>query len=180
MVDLVQRRRGWQGWSENQRHLPWPSDVSPEKAKEWMNEWIDLQKKKSNYRWDKMYMDFAIRAAEESKCPRKKVGCCILLESGMISIGLNGFPEGKEELWNDGSHSNPLVTHAELNSMGKLLEEGVSCKNATVYITLSPCLECAKLLVRAKVKRVVFLEKYRCEEGLNYLRKYGVIVEQME
>lgn len=135
---------------------------------------------KESNKWDRMYMDIAIRVAEESKCPRKKVGCCILLDSGMIAIGINGFPEGMEEQWNNGDVPNSAVTHSELNAMGKLLEEGVSCKNATVYVTLSPCLECAKLLVRAKVKRVVFLEKYRCEEGLNYLRKYGVIVEQME
>jgi dCMP deaminase len=130
--------------------------------------------------WDKMYMDIAIRVAEESKCPRNKVGSCILLESGLLSTGINGFPEGQEEQWTDGSESNSLVTHSELNAMGKLLEEGVSCKNATVYITLSPCVDCSKLLVRAKVKRVVYLEEYRCAKGLNYLRKYGVIVEQFK
>lgn len=131
-------------------------------------------------KWDKMYMDIAKRVAEESKCPRKKVGCCILLESGLLATGINGFPEGQDEQWNDGSTSNPAVTHAELNAMGKLLEEGVSCKNAVVYITLSPCLECAKLLVRAKVNKVIFLEKYRCTEGLQYLEKYGVIVEHFK
>ena len=129
-------------------------------------------------KWDRMYMDFAIRAAQESKCPRKKVGCCILLKSGMIAIGLNGFPEMKAEMWNDGTESNPLVTHAELNAMGKLLEEGVSCKGSVVYISLSPCLECARLLVRAKVKKVVYLESYRCSEGVDYLLKYGIQVEK--
>lgn len=137
-------------------------------------------KRDKKLKWDKMYMDIALTVGEKSKCPRKKVGCCILLESGLLATGINGYPEGKEEQWTEGSLPNPSVTHAELNAMGKLLEEGVSCKNATVYVTLSPCLECAKLLVRAKVKRVVFLETYRCEEGLKYLRKYGVLVEQME
>lgn len=129
---------------------------------------------------DKLYMDIAKRVAQESKCPRKKVGCVILLESGSLSLGTNGFPAGQEEQWNDGSVSNPLVSHAELNSLGKLLEEGVSAKNATVYVTLSCCVECAKLLVRAKVKRVVYLEEYRYTTGLDYLKFYGVKVEKFE
>lgn len=129
---------------------------------------------------DKLYMDIAKRVAQESKCPRKKVGCVILLESGSLSLGTNGFPAGQEEQWNDGSVSNPLVSHAELNSLGKLLEEGVSAKNATVYLTLSCCVECAKLLVRAKVKRVVYLEEYRDTTGLDYLKFYGVKVEKFE
>ena len=127
---------------------------------------------------DKLYMDIAKRVATESKCPRKQVGCVILLESGSLSLGCNGFPQGQDEQWNDGSTSNKLVTHAELNALGKLLEEGVSAKNATVYLTLSPCIECSKLLVRAKVKRVVYLEAYRDPLGVEYLERYGVEVEK--
>lgn len=130
--------------------------------------------------WDQMYMDFALRAARESKCPRKKVGCCILLESGLLATGINGFPEGKEEQWTDGTESNPLVSHAELNSLGKLLEQGVSAKGSTVYLTLQPCLDCAKLLVRAKVKRVVYLEEYRCTKGVQYLNTYDILVEKFK
>ena len=129
---------------------------------------------------DKLYMDLAKRVAQESKCPRKQVGCVILLESGSLSLGCNGFPEGQEEQWNDGSTSNSLVTHAELNALGKLLEEGVSAKNATVYVSLSCCVECSKLLARAKVKRVVYLEEYRDKTGILYLEKYGVKVEKFE
>lgn len=129
-------------------------------------------------KWDHMYMDIACRVAEESKCPRKKVGCCVLLESGLLATGINGFPSGMQEDWNDGEESNPSVTHAELNAMAKLLEQGVSCRGATVYLTLSPCLECAKLLVGAKVSRVIYKELYRCEEGVDHLKKYGIIVQQ--
>lgn len=131
-------------------------------------------------KWDSLYMDIALRVAEESKCPRKKVGSCILLESGTLATGVNGFPEGQEEQWNDGSVPNPLVIHSELNALGKLLEQGVSAKGATVYVTLSPCIECSKLLVRAKVKRVVYLERYRNTAGLQYLEKYGVIVDKYD
>ena len=123
-------------------------------------------------------MAFAKRAAMESKCPRKQVGCCVLLESGMIAIGFNGHASGGPNEWEDTGSSNPEVIHAEMNALGKLLEEGVSAKNATVYVTYSPCIECAKLLVRAKVKRVVYLEEYRKTEGIDYLSKYKVKVEK--
>lgn len=123
-------------------------------------------------------MDMAVRASQESKCPRKRVGCCILLESGLLATGINGYPEGQEERWGDGSVSRDDVTHAELNALGKLLEQGVSAKGATVYITLSPCIQCSKLLVRAKVKEVVYLEQYRCLEGIEYLQRYGVDVSR--
>lgn len=129
---------------------------------------------------DKLYMDIAKRVAQESKCPRKKVGTVILLKSGSLSLGCNGFPEGQEEQWNDGSISNNLVTHSELNALGKLLEEGVSAKGATVYVSLSCCIECSKLLVRAGVKRVVYSEEYRDTTGIDYLEKYGVEVTKWE
>lgn len=128
-------------------------------------------------RWDKMYLDLAHRVAQESKCPRTKVGCAILLPSGLLATGINGFPAGQDEMWNDGKTSNPMVTHAELNALGKCLEQGVSTKGATVYLTLAPCLECAKLLVRSGVLRVVYSSIYRCTEGVSYLQRYGVLVE---
>jgi len=129
-------------------------------------------------KWDKMYMDIALRVAKESKCPRKQVGCCILLESGLLATGINGFPAGQEEMRTDGEVSNPLVTHSELNALGKLLEQGVSAKGATVYVTMQPCIDCSKLLVRAKVRRVVYKEEYRCKQGLEYLIKYGVEIDR--
>ncbi|MNK14322.1 tRNA-specific adenosine deaminase [compost metagenome] len=127
---------------------------------------------------DKLHMDIALRAAQESKCPRKQVGCCLLLESGMIAIGFNGHASGGPNEWEFKEQGDPEVVHAELNCLGKLLEEGLSAKGATTYITYSPCLDCAKLLVRAKVKRVVYLEEYRKTEGIDYLAKYGVQVEK--
>ena len=123
-------------------------------------------------------MDIALRVPKESKCPRKQVGCCILLESGLLATGINGFPAGQEEMWTDGEVSNPLVTHSELNALGKLLEQGVSAKGATVYVSMQPCVDCSKLLVRAKVKRVVYKEEYRCKQGLEYLIKYGVEISK--
>jgi dCMP deaminase len=131
-------------------------------------------------KYDRMYMDFAIRASKESKCPRKQVGCIIITETGLLAPGFNGMSPGGPNEWEYSENGNPEVIHGELNSLGKLLEEGVSAKNATVYVTLSPCLSCSLLLVRAKVKRVVYLEEYRKADGLDYLTKYGIIVEQIQ
>lgn len=129
-------------------------------------------------KYDQMYMDFAVRAAQESKCPRKQVGCIILADSGMVSPGLNGHASGGPNEWEFKEEGDPEVVHAEMQALGKMLEQGVSAKGATVYVSLSPCLECSKLLVRAKVSRVVYLEDYRKTDGLNYLIKYGVLVEK--
>lgn len=131
-------------------------------------------------KYDQMYMDFAIRASMESRCPRKQVGCAIVLASGLIALGFNGHAPGGPNDWEYKEGGDPEVVHAELNALGKLLEEGVSAKGATVYVTLSPCIDCSKLLVRAKVNRVVYLEEYRIADGIDYLKKYGVEVEKMD
>ena len=130
-------------------------------------------------KYDKMYMDMAVRVATESKCQRMQVGCIVVTASGMIAPGFNGHASGGPNEWEDTGEPNPEVVHAELNALGKMLEQGVSASGCTVYTTLSPCLECAKLLVRAKVARVVYKREYRCSDGLDYLEKYGVEVEQL-
>lgn len=129
-------------------------------------------------KYDDLYMDYALRAAGESKCPRTHVGCVVVAESGMIAPGFNGHASGGPNEWEWTPNGDPEVVHAELNALGKMLEQGVSAKGATVYVTISPCLECAKLLVRAKVARVVYKEKYRITDGLDYLVKYNMEVEQ--
>ena len=129
-------------------------------------------------KYDDMYLDMAIRVSQESHCPRTKVGCVIVTETQMAATGLNGMPSGGPNDWEWTPEGNPEVVHAELQALGKMLEQGVSAKGATVYVTLSPCLECSKLLVRAKVGRVVYKDNYRITDGLAYLKKYNVSVEQ--
>jgi dCMP deaminase len=129
-------------------------------------------------KYDDLYMDYALRAAAESKCPRTQVGCVVVANSGMIAPGFNGHASGGPNTWEYKSDGDPEVVHSEMNALGKMLEQGVSAAGSTVYVTLSPCLECSKLLVRAKILRVVYKDKYRKTEGLDYLKKYGVIVEQ--
>lgn len=129
-------------------------------------------------KYDKMYMGFAEQAARESHCPRTQVGCAVVLESGVVSPGFNGHASGGPNDWEYSPTGDPEVVHAELNALGKCLEEGLSAKGSTVYVTLSPCLECAKLLVRSRVRRVVYRDQYREMTGVAYLRKYNVEVEQ--
>lgn len=125
-------------------------------------------------------MAFAKAAASESHCPRTKVGCAVVLESGVVCPGFNGHASGGPNDWAFSPTGNPEVVHAELNALGKCLEEGLSAKGSSVYVTLSPCLECAKLLVRARVSRVIYLTEYRITEGLDYLKKYNVEVVKYE
>lgn len=129
-------------------------------------------------KYDDMYMGFAIRASKESKCPRTQTGCCVVTRSGMIAPGFNGHAPGGPNEWEWTPDGNPEVVHAELNALGKMLEQGVSAMGATLYVTLSPCLDCAKLIVRAKIERVVYKDEYRKTDGLDYLRKYNVKVER--
>ena len=129
-------------------------------------------------KYDRMYMRIAEAAEAESQCPRTHVGCCVKLPSGIVAPGFNGHACGGPNKWAWTPDGDPEVVHGELNALGKLLEQGLSSAGATVYLTLSPCLECAKLMVRAKVVRVVYRDTYRKTEGIEYLRKYKVEVEQ--
>ncbi|MND84988.1 tRNA-specific adenosine deaminase [compost metagenome] len=129
-------------------------------------------------KYDKMHMATAEAYESESQCPRTHVGCALVLASGIVSGGFNGHASGGPNQWEFSPDGNPEVVHAELNSLGKCLEQGLSTYGATMYVTLSPCLECSKLLVRAGVKRVVFRDDYRLTAGVDYLKKYGVEVEK--
>ena len=129
---------------------------------------------------DKLYMDIAVRMSKESKCPRKQVGAVVVTSAKALFPGFNGHASGGPNEWEDSGEPNLEVIHAENNCLNKMLEEGVSAKGSTIYTTLSCCLQCAKQLVGAKVKRVVYLENYRDSSGLDYLRKYGVEVEQLK
>lgn len=129
-------------------------------------------------KYDRMYMEMARAAAKQSRCPRKQVGFVFVLDSGIVAPGFNGMASGGPNEWAMTPDGNPEVVHAELNALGKCLEQGLSTKGATGYGTLICCLDCAKLVVRAGVKRIVYDETYRKTDGLDYLTKYGIIVEQ--
>ena len=137
------------------------------------------------HEFDVAYMKMALAMSELSYAKRKKVGCVIVSsEDQVISQGFNGTPSGManccEEVLPDGTLKTlPEVLHAEANSITKCAKYGSSTKGATVYVTLSPCIECSKLIIQAEVERVVYLEDYRDCSGLNLLRKCGINVEKL-
>lgn len=134
---------------------------------------------------DNLYLDIADRIADMSHSRRKKVGAVLVEGENIISYGWNGTPHGADnncEVENeDGTlTTKPEVLHAESNVLMKLVSSGgVGAQGATLYVTLSPCIDCAKLIVQSKIKRVVYREDYRITTGIDFLRKYGVQVQQL-
>lgn len=134
----------------------------------------------SQFKLDQKYLDIAKSWSELSKAKRMKVGCIIVRDNQIISDGYNGTPSGFDNSCEDEEFlTKPEVLHAESNALMKLAVGTQSSKNATVYITLSPCFECSKLIIQAQVKRVVFSELYRLNSGIELLRKAGIAVDQI-
>lgn len=124
---------------------------------------------------DKRYMRLAVIWAENSYCKRRQVGALIVKDKMIISDGYNGTPVGFENVCEDEDGiTKPYVLHAEANAITKIARSGNSSEGATMYVTASPCIECAKLIIQAGIKRVVYAEKYRLEDGLDLLRRAGV------
>ena len=124
---------------------------------------------------DKRYMRMATIWSENSYCARRKVGALIVKNKMIISDGYNGTPAGFENICEDDNGvTKPYVLHAEANAINKIARSGNSSEGATLYVTASPCIECAKLIIQAGIKRVVYAEKYRLEEGLDLLRRANI------
>lgn len=129
---------------------------------------------------DRAYMDIALSWAKMSHAKRKQVGCIIAKDGQIISDGYNGTPHGFDnncELdTRFGYETKPEVLHAESNAITKLAKGTQSSIDSTVYITLSPCFECSKLMIQSGIKRVVYLEEYRFTNGVDLLKKAGIEV----
>jgi len=137
---------------------------------------------------DKTYLKMAETWSQLSKAKRKKVGCLIVKEGAIISDGYNGTPSGFDNNCENiidlnlnhnfvnNLKTKPEVIHAESNAITKLAKSTQSSKGATMYITISPCIECSKLIIQSGIKRVVYYEKYRNLEGVNLLNKSGIEV----
>lgn len=136
---------------------------------------------------DDLYMGTALLYAKLSKAKRAQVGACLVTNNGVILGGVNGTAVGRpneceEEIWNGHDQGTCLVTkpeviHAELNCIMKAAREGVSCVDATVYVTLAPCVQCAAMMLQAGVKRVVYLQQYRDDSGVKLLQESNVVVQ---
>jgi len=124
---------------------------------------------------DCRYLRMAHIWAENSYCQRRKVGAIIVKDKMIISDGYNGTPAGFENVCEDESGATkPYVLHAEANAITKVARSNNSSDGATLYVTASPCVECAKLIIQAGIRRVVFNELYRITDGVELLERAGV------
>lgn len=127
---------------------------------------------------DKRYLRMAAIWAENSYCRRRQVGAILVKENMIISDGYNGTPSGFENCCeDDDGRTFPYVLHAEANAITKVARSNNSSDGSTLYVTSSPCLECAKLIIQAGIRRVVFSEYYRITEGIDLLNKAGITTE---
>ena len=129
---------------------------------------------------DYRYLRMARVWAENSYCKRRRVGALVVKEKMIISDGYNGTPSGFENICEDENGiTKPYVLHAEANAITKLARSGTNSDGSTLYVTASPCIECAKLIIQAGIKRVVYGEKYRLTEGIDLLRRANIEVEYL-
>jgi dCMP deaminase len=131
--------------------------------------------------FDKRYLEMARIWAQNSYCKRRQVGALIVKEKMIISDGYNGTPAGFENICEDDNNkTKPYVLHAEANAITKVAKSNNSSEGATLYITTSPCMECAKLIIQAGIRRVVFCDSYHSKEGVELLQKAGIEVSYIE
>lgn len=143
------------------------------------DEWKEMTRKEINL----AHMDVAYRYSKLSHAKRAKVGAIIVRDDRILSIGYNGTPpkwDNSCEIETDnGLITKPEVLHAEANCIAKIAKSTESSDGADMYITLSPCFECSKQIFAAGIKRLYYREQYRNTNGLDFLKKAGVIIEQI-
>jgi dCMP deaminase len=138
-------------------------------------------KEDKQLQFDRRYLEMARVWAKNSYCKRRQVGAILVNNKMIISDGYNGTPSGFENICEDEfGVTKPYVLHAEANAITKVARSNNSSEGATLYVTTSPCIECAKLIIQAGIKRVVFCDKYRIEDGLELLKKTSIEVCYLE
>ena len=138
-------------------------------------------KEEKQLRYDRAYLRMALTWADLSHCTRKKVGAIIVKNGAIISDGYNGTPAGFDNCCeNSNGDTHWFVLHAEANAILKVAKSTNNCLGSTLYLTLSPCCECSKLILQAGIERVVFLNSYRDTRGIDFLREAGIDVLQLE
>ena len=118
--------------------------------------------------------------AENSYCKRRQVGALVVKDKMIISDGYNGTPSGFENICEENDITKPYVLHAEANAITKLARSSNNSDGSTLYVTASPCIECAKLIIQAGIKRVVYAEKYRLNDGIQLMERAGIKVEFLD
>jgi len=130
-------------------------------------------------RLDSVFMNIANEVSTLSHCVRFKVGAVLVKEGNIISFGYNGTPAGLDNDCEKDNVTLPHVIHGEVNAILKAAKNGTSVNGGTLYLTLSPCLDCSKLILQSGIKRVVYLTKYRNLEGVDFLKQF-ISVEQYD
>ena len=131
--------------------------------------------------FDRRYLEMARTWSKNSYCIRRQVGALIVKNRMIISDGYNGTPEGFENICEDENNkTKPYVLHAEANAITKVAKSNNSSEGATLYITTSPCMECAKLIIQAGIKRIVYCDSYHTKEGLELLERAGIEIVYIE
>lgn len=125
---------------------------------------------------DQRYLRMARIWAENSYCVRRKVGALVVKDKMIISDGYNGTPSGFPNVCEEDNVTYPYVLHAEANAITKLARSNNNSDGATLYVTAAPCIECAKLIIQAGIKRVIYGEEYRLADGLDLMRRAGIEV----
>jgi dCMP deaminase len=140
-----------------------------------------MEENNKQIRYDKAYLRMAQEWAELSHCARKTVGAIIVKDGMIISDGYNGTPAGFDNCCeNENGETHWFVLHAEANAILKVAKSTNNCVGATLYLTLSPCKDCSKLVLQAGIKRVVFVNSYKDTTGVDFLKDAGVEVVQIE
>ena len=143
-------------------------------TREW--DWMDDTKQK---RLDETYMRMAEEWSKQSHCERAQVGALIVKDKMIISDGYNGMPSGLPNTCEIGNSTRWEVLHAEANAILKCAKHGKSCDGSTLYLTMSPCQDCSKLIHQAGIVRVVYLNEYRERKGIEFLERAGVKVHKL-
>jgi dCMP deaminase len=141
---------------------------------------LEAQESSKQRRLDGVYMTMAIAVSTLSHCQRSKVGAILEKDGNVMSMGYNGTPSGMDNCCEDTDNkTKSLVLHAEMNAVIKAAKTGNAVQDSTLYVTLSPCIECSKYILQSGIKRVVYLEEYRDISGIELLKQF-IKVEKHE
>jgi len=125
--------------------------------------------------WDNFYLNICSLIAQQSYAEDRKVGAIIVKDDNIIAFSYNGTARGTD---ND-TQSNPVL-HAEAHAIAKVARSNYSTSGATLYCTLSPCMDCSKLILASGISRVVFQSEYKCTKGIEYLSKHGIVINRTD
>lgn len=137
-------------------------------------------KEEKQYETDRRYLRMAAVWAENSYCKRRQVGALLVKDHMIISDGYNGTPSGFENVCEDADGvTKPYVLHAEANAITKVAASSNNSRGSTIYVTASPCIECAKLIIQSHMRRVVYSTEYRLRDGIELLQRAGIQVDYL-